>query len=71
MEPLDLQAKRDLFIAIHDAAKPHPAKRTTERTILDGDGQVVRTETEVETWVEPGDVRAMQWAIMHRIPPEV
>ena len=70
MESLDLQGKRDLYIAIHDAAKPHPAKRTTERTILDADGQVVRTETEVETWVEPGDVGAMKWALQFRIPPE-
>ena len=63
-------SKRELFLAIHAAAKPCEMKRTIERTIYDGDGKLVRTETEVQSWTEPGDAGAMQWAIKHRIPPE-
>ena len=70
MKPHDLASVRDLFIAIHEAAKPRKVERKVERKVYDGDGTLVRTEHELETWTEPGDVGAMQWAIMHRIPPE-
>ena len=69
-KPSDLQTKRALYQAIHDASRPRKVRRTVDRTVLDADGNIIRTEREISTWTEPGDVAAAQWALAHRVPPE-